>query len=282
MSDLILTRDQLCRADVLLSLGKGRLSELIRHLNGGRYSHSSLCDGERVIECVADGVEHNTIENLFEHRVYADVFRFRSDTGDPFGAPGWEPQSVIDVGMSYYRRGTKYAYHQLVMMGLLITTRRNPLPATYRAMVRTNIDKAVKLLANMMDKGIEPLTCSEFVYRCFYEAEPANRYGLTIPGVVEPSGFYDTARAQEEAREFELQAAETVDDDEAIRLLKGAFARRYALLKPRLSDSPAIGDMGSHDFELMRANPNVVSDFVSPGDLERSPNLVHIGQLILQ
>lgn len=49
--------------------GRGPLSTIIRHIDGGRWSHVGIIDGDHVIEAVwTDGVRYRRLDSLMEDR----------------------------------------------------------------------------------------------------------------------------------------------------------------------------------------------------------------------
>src|SRR5260370_33801194 len=110
---MIIPPQSLQAGDLLLSLGKGNLSEAIRALDGGRYSHAALWTGRGVIESTLPRVvEHDLAASLSQHpREYVDAYRFRA----PF-----DVAEVLRTARSYLER--PYARGDLLLGALVITT----------------------------------------------------------------------------------------------------------------------------------------------------------------
>lgn len=257
--------------DVIMSLGDDFDSWLIRLIDGGQYSHASLFDGKELVEAVSDGVKTDSVASLLEDQKLVDVYRFYSDDGEELGSADWPPGPLVTRSHEYL--GQRFAYYQLGLLFLLVPIRMVMLPLFLEKFLRTKLEQAVDLLNDLADADRKLMVCSELVYRCFYEADPPKKYGLTIPGVLQARGRRSLAApvprslagSAEEAlilKELEsmLPAAEiaelqSVDKDDPdvaeFDRLSRDFMNQYAL------SVSADGSANEDTVRARLANPNV-------------------------
>ena len=237
--------------DMLLYHGGSAVSQLIQWFDGSEYSHSSIYDGEMVLEAIPDGVRRRSLKVSLADTLYVDVWRLRKE-GNFIGSPELPSGPVLEVVGRYAGDGDRFAYEEVVLLALLCTSRRLPLP-----FLRWALDSAASRLVDMADGGKEPMVCSELVYRCFSEA--GKEYSPRITGV--------DIRAKIEILHAPGQKERKMK--EADRVV-AAFLDRYAAAK----------HLDSRDALLMaalEADPN----FVTPKDLRKSPDFEKIGRLVL-
>ncbi len=275
-----MTLGEVKTGDILLSYGDNLLSETIRLLDGGYYSHSAICagidenNGPMAIEATKKGVVKNSLSDDMEVQLYVDVYRFEADTGHTFESPGWPSDPVIDRAAFYEAAEAKYAHSQLLLMGILVLVRKAPLGVLPNATLRSWLDRFINTFKDSSASDIENVTCSELVYRCFYEAEsdPRWKYGLGISGTLNPDGVV--------IRTFARHAIPDVGKmDQQTRGLYQEAQKILDKMKPSLHRNlkgiPESGD----DIVTRAANPYVCADMVTPHDLQKSPNLNLIGRL---
>jgi len=237
--------------DVLLYHSDATISQLIQWFDGSEYSHTSIYDGDMVVEAIEEGVRRRTLAVTMSDTIYADVWRLRKD-GHWIGSPDLPFTPVKDVIDGYVAESDRYAYEEILLLALLCTSRRLPLP-----FLRWALDRAADLLVSMANNGKEPMICSELVYRCFSEA--GQEYQPRITGV--------DVRARIEIQHPPVQEGAVMKASDRI---VAEFFDRYATAKK----------FDSRDELLMRAleaDPN----FVTPKDLKKSPDFVMIGRLDL-
>lgn len=84
----------------------------------------------------------------------------------------------------YINNGDRYAYEQILLLALLCVTRKVEPSAIFSRLVRAVLDKAASYFSNIAAgiTGGEPMICSEFVFRCYDEADPRpeDPYSLQI------------------------------------------------------------------------------------------------------
>jgi hypothetical protein len=248
--------------DVLLSFGHGWLSDAIRYLDGGRYSHAGFFDGVKIVEAAKAGIVYHDIPEDLKLQKYIHVYRYKGDKGDHLGSAEFPVKPLIDVATRYRDSGEKFAYQQLFLMALLAISRKAPIPLFLKKLLRTVLDEAMGALNDVLQDNKQPVTCSELVYRIYDEAGPIQQYALTIEGVIEMDKFKGLAKV---SRAPVSMAAADDEDAAEFERLSQQFAQRYFQAKSLAA--------------AKRPNPLVVADFVSPRDLETSENLEEIGPL---
>ncbi|AOY60072.1 MULTISPECIES: hypothetical protein [Desulfococcus] len=254
--------------DVLLSYGDGWISDVIRLVDGGDYSHAAFFDGNNIVEAGLRGVVVTPLESEVAAQKYVDVYRFKSDSGSPFSLPDWPVEPVIERAHYYFDKGTKYADNQLYLVGVLIVVRKLPYGRVEKAVLRAVLDMIFKLFKRIAEgRETKSVVCSELVYRSFYEAVPEKKYGLSIKGALAPFKGRLDSLVENESGEDDLHDAEI---EETIRRIE----RTYWEIRPELAASK------DEIHTLLKAgNPLVAAEMVSPHDLQISPNLEKIGRV---
>lgn len=268
MSENKIDISSLKAGDILLSYGDGWISDVIRLVDGGKYSHAALFDGEMIVEAGLRGVVKTPVEHEVNAQKYVDVYRFKSDSGNYFSLPDWPSQPVIDRAHYYWDKGTKYADNQLYLVGVLIVIRKLPYWHIDKSVLRTLLALIFKLFKRIISgKETKSVVCSELVYRSFYEAIPEKKYGLSIKGTLNP--------LKESLNSIvENDAGNEYERDAEIDLQIDQLSSMFQEINPELStadDKIAL---------LKSGNPLVAAEMVSPHDLQVSPNLMKIGRIV--
>ena len=264
----------------MLSCGRGELSKAIRLLDGGNYSHAAICTNvderydPKIVESTKKGVVENPLSPDIKGQKYVDVYRFKSDTGENFGVTEWPHEPVIDRANYYRNKKTQYAFHQLYLMSVLIMVRKAPLGQLGRANIRYWLDQMIRFFKDDLDTRKEHVTCSELVYRCYYEAQsiPKGKYGLTIRGTIGPNKSLVKAISQD------INGTDSDLDSETDKLLREAEDLFWQTM-PKFRSNLESLKKPEGDIRLKVWNPNVSANTVTPCDLQMSPNLEFIGRL---
>jgi hypothetical protein len=261
-----------------------------------------------------------------------------SQSYDPIGA----------VAMRYLDQGNRYAFEQLLLLAVILLTRKvefgSPL---LRSIARKAFDKANEYVNQVIDRGREPMICSEFVFRCYDEAvdEGDDPYALEILSQLAKKSRRRFSRFRRRRQVFGAAAEAdlpTVHPDSLFATLdldRRGFAARSTVSSDEVSDAeldvlmreflgepPLMGAarpvmeaaaaaetdieevkdaaagfalslvdaysmkdskgeqvFGTGEYEV--ASPSeklraVVADFVTPGDLFKSPSLLTVGKVI--
>ena len=263
--------------DVVLSRGWGSLSSAICLLDGGAYSHSGICVGfdhdkmPLIVEATKKGVVANRLEADLAAQRYIDLYRFKPDPKKTLPPPSWSLTPVINKANQYLAIGTQYAYSQLLLMGILVMVRRAPVGELGQAKIRYWLARFVKHYTALATS--KEVTCSELIYRCFYEAKttPPGKYGLTIRGTIGPGGHLIKAFSV-----GSIPAHMGLDPETAKVFNEAATVLRK--IKPNFNPSIKQFAEKRSTIGIMAANPNVCADMVTPYDLQKSPNLEKIGE----
>jgi hypothetical protein len=251
--------------DVLLYRGTSFLSDLIRLFDGGDYSHASIYDGQNIMEALGQGITVDPVSQSVVGAKYVDVYRFIGDGGNHLGDDAYPPAPLLGRIQYYEQNRQRYAYEQILLLAILASTRRIPVISWIPGLsiiVRNILDNAADVLARIMAAGQEPVICSELVYRCYSEADAGGKYRLAIRGA-DVMGSRATFAALSELTGGSEAAVDPLLAD------KQAFLARLAQAKgmpAALSPTAAAGFAA-------------VADFVTPHDLQASPNLVRVGTL---
>jgi len=169
---------ELLPGDVLLYHGPSWVSEAIRFFDGTNVNHSAIYLGDgRVGEAREfKGVVRQPLSVSIAGTDWVLVRRLPAAALDP----------VVARARLYINNGDRYAYEQILLLALLCLTRKVELSAIFSRLVRAVLDKAASYFSNIAAgvTGGEPMICSEFVFRCYDEADPRpdDPYSLKISG----------------------------------------------------------------------------------------------------
>lgn len=236
--------------DVILCRGKDMISDIISKMDGSPYSHATQYIGDyKICEADFDGILDVSLNKIKNEEKYGDVYRFNK-SGHKFNNSDWKVEPVLEVGEKYVTDGTTYAFSHLILLSLIVLTRRIPLPKIEAKIIRGLVDEATQLIFNLIDNGKTPMVCSELVYRCFSEALPQDKYILDI---IYPN--FD---------ETNLTLSDTPIDAELEESLN-KFNKVFEECKKK-------------NIKLM-GNCKIEASCISPRDLANSPDLELIGRL---
>ncbi len=268
--------------DILMCRGSARLgstiSEWICALDGGRYSHAALWDGEAVLEASGSGgkVRAADLGELIAEHEYTHVHRFR--TGATGGEPPLDLAPVIEVARA--RIGAGYPYAELCLLGVLIGLGRTTGLPCLQELLRTRgatLAQALRELKQHVRSEL-PMTCSQLIGMAFWEADPspARRYALEVP--------YRAFPVWRSAHALELSSSDREQLRALRELARDVLIPEPARTRPGWSRELARGARTVRSLgietELVRAGdgklPNIC---VTPRDLECSPSLTCVGEL---
>lgn len=166
--------------DVLLYNGRAWISLLIQRLDGTEASHVGIYLGDGMVgEALMvgnAGINSNPIAKSIQGTNWVQVKRHLKPL---------DISPVLEIAEAYIQEGNRYAYAEIILLATLLITKKLELEGTllgriaYRALRKAN-----ELINSIFDEGKEPMICSEFVYRCYDEADPAenDRYSIEIVG----------------------------------------------------------------------------------------------------
>ena len=251
MSIKTLRMSELKAGDILLYHGQSGLSDLIRLFDGTDYSHAAIFDGIHVVEAVGEGVVRRPLAASMDGAKHVDVFRFYKGT-KKLGSTGLPSAPVLREIGQFAANPERYAYEQLLLLAVLATTRKVKVPLI-GPVVRTLLDSAASLLMRLTAAGKQPVICSELVYRCY--AQAGADYKIAIKGADKGVKVSSKAGAKKSTEESEIQETLT-----------------------RLSDAMKAANMLRAP-EEGKMSAKAVADFVTPGDLSKSPSLKLQGRL---
>ena len=287
----LLPKSALFPGDVLLSCGAGALSEMIRRLDGGLYSHAAVWDGECAVDATASGVKRNTLEHDEDEQVFIDAYRWHAalPNADPdLGGAGYPSKPVLDQAAKIVQQGPAFAYDELLLAALVIWLSNRPADKWLRMAARLLFSRFQVWFHERVTKpGKQSMVCSEVVARSFDQAVTPPDYSIKV--IVD--GSRDPAAI---AAAIKAQGGISAD---FIRPLPPAPASSYDALKRRYGEILVSGMTGPEREHLLRfAAANLTTDStsvllmpagkkdlppncVTPHDLQRSPNLRYLGRL---
>ncbi|MDR2112017.1 MAG: hypothetical protein LBQ62_02775 [Candidatus Accumulibacter sp.] len=261
--------DALQAGDVLLSHGGGTISNVIRLIDGGHYSHASLYDGEEIIEAGPCCVVRTPLETGIQEQEYVDAYRFRSVRGEALSSPGWPADPVIERAHHYLEKRARYANNPLYLLGALIFYKQSfdlfkrSFTRMEKSILQAMLEQVLDLFQRISNGSqVKPVvSCSELVYRSFHEAR-GRRYSLIWDA-------RDILRTG--PRTIEVPRAPVSQDGQALGAEYQHMLERLETLFQRINPSaPLITDSGIAE---------IAPEIVGPRILERSPSLRLIGRL---
>lgn len=157
--------------DVLLYSSQSLIGKLIRFLDGTDVTHAGIYLGnDEVGEALMvgnAGINKNPISTSFAGTDWVEVRRLiQSDL---------DLKSVLNVADEYIADGNRYAYVEILLLAVILMTRKVNLEDSGLGSIAWYTFRNVNDWINdVFEQGREPMICSEFVFRCYDEAEPGD------------------------------------------------------------------------------------------------------------
>lgn len=312
-------------ADVLLYRGTSIFAKLIIFWDRSHYSHAGLALGRQANGQPAVGealVKEGVIARGLDVSIAdsTEVQARRLAAGLP------DPSRVLAVAETYLAQHNRYAIENIFMLVILCLVRKIHVNPVLDALLRKLFDGMARLLVDPLHGGKQPMICSEFVFRCYQEAQVGllDRSGV-VQGV-EAGSLLDELLAQgplpafatlglspDEAQDAMRQPEPGPVDEAQVALLIQKYldeAQGMSLQGVRLMEQPLTASVElRHSVERLAAQVSrltapdrhaellslfldtrdssglleslrgYVADFVTPGDLERCPDLVDAGNI---
>lgn len=324
--------------DILLFRGESIIAKMICWIDGSDVSHAGLYLGNnQVAEALIVG---NLGLNVNELSLDGSEWVTARRLNEP---QAFEP--ISGIANSYLEKGNRYAFEPLFLLAVILLTRKiNLESAVLRRIALGVFDRANEFVNQMHDRGREPMICSEFVFRTYDEALPAEKDPYTLEIVsqggqiprkrfsplrlrerifgaaheddlptvhpqsllattdIDKRGFGTSAYEIDHVSDAELDflmreyleeppllgmtesfargaAREASEED-----VRDAAARLAASLSGAYSmnDSAGMPVFGAGNYAAARVSEKlkaVAADFVTPGDLLKSPSLVTVGKI---
>ena len=322
--------------DVLLFHGRGFVSWAIRKFDGTEVNHAAIALGNgKLGEAAGRGLQVSDLDAAVNNNDFCLAKRLERDT----------LEEVVAAANDYLAKKRPYAYQQIVLLAILATTRKIPLPPIGKRLVRSALDHAAAALNAFVDQdGNRSMICSEFVYRCFEEVgmgdprpyhigillgdlafggagdslvdwamkRPDAAYPEVVPVPVSFGLASKDPATSDQTAEHQLApliaayAEETGLADRDLPTSAGPVAFEAGQTEGDVRDEELLGSLASFGVALGRASPSsaesfglgeviggaaakgaiegirrisVEPNFVTPGDLLRSPDLVEVRRL---
>ncbi len=176
-------------ADIILYRSKSLLGKVIRLFDGRPVNHAGLYLGNTEIgEALGNGIRERPFDKSVRGNEWVIARRLKTPP-----ASMWP---VVSRAGYYLQRKERYAYEELLLLAVLSLTRKLKVNRFLRPLLRHLLDSASEVLLKLVPTKKEPMICSEFVFRCYEEAQPGSSdpYTLWIGGS-QPVGAPVTATA---------------------------------------------------------------------------------------
>jgi hypothetical protein len=279
--------------DVLLSCGFDAISRLISKMDGGAYSHTAVWDGENVVEAITQGVGKFPLHEETDAQWYVDVYRWHTDTQPPhmMGEPEYPPDPVTKRAGEIAATKAKYAYDKLLMGAFLIWVSKQPDDVWLRKLIRLYGDDIERWINDhILNQDSRGITCTEVVCNSFWEAAPPPRlphdYKISIR-IDGSRNFRGLSYLRAKLADNSASAPQSASEYDAIAMKFGLlYLRAMRFEDAQFSNLENLQSRHADVAGTARGlGPTaVVGDgvppfFVSPRELQQSPNLVCIGRL---
>jgi hypothetical protein len=267
--------------DVIMSKGNisnssttALLEKILIAVDQGDYTHASLWTGSHVIEALEQGVSEDPLSLTMDNQVLVDIYRFEKD-GHHLGDAGWPVTPIIEAVYSFI--GRPYGYADLMLAGtILLAAETIPKSDTGEILLRLLGDHFAQNLLEWLDSGA--MVCTQVVVQAYWQAPGGvakNQFALEIPIDGKRRLPQDLISIDgKDAAPVELGT--TVQD--ALHELRAEFVRKYADNHPEFRDAQ-VPKPGSKGLVVPGGSPLLPAGFVSPYDMQRSPNLKLVGTL---
>lgn len=197
---------------------------------------------------------------------------------------------VIETGRRYYLKKEQYAISHMVFLFVLLPARKLTEKSKFGRLVRTVTDMFFEGVLRIMHPCKEPMICSEFVFRCYNEAVPqiGDPYAISVFDVAPGSGESDAGlfggikkRTRAISGNVKAYLAETGETSHVcVKWRKGRKAKHIHHMHSHEATGRTLQGERHHVTEEELKDVLLgVSDFVTPGDLERCDDLVTVGIL---
>ena len=270
--------------DVILSRAKfnipgGWESALIVLLDGGRYSHAALFNGEAFIEMITPGIVASAPRVKTHVHRFSDVYRFHDTQGWELDGRKDLPSKPVTVQAgSYLNTVNAYGYNEalmvavvLILRGALIPRWAQPLVEVVAGIVLTRLKRLIDLL---MQKSALTMTCSELVSECFWQSSDASGdpYGLRIRVGDRHKGTVHSVLPGLQSRLNQLT--------EELSRLQSAYPGQLEIARSNLHESNDHASLTSGIEELIAGSSCLPSNCVTPCDLQVSHSLRFMGRYL--
>jgi hypothetical protein len=283
-----ITQQSLLPGDVLLSCGSEWISDAIRLLSGGSYSHAGLWDGRYSIDATKHGVKRNPLADVVSEQRYVDAFRWHPVPLDGhLGDTAYPYAPVLNEAAAIVALGPKFAYDELLMAGLVIAISGMPSSLALRVAARIILSQLQRLVHILIPPGKRGMMCTEVVCTSFWKALPKGHYAINIllgasraADLLKKIAGPSLGPAGWATRSLDDTSAATYRDVQAecARLVLEAGGPALQRSLDAASRAPVPSFAGG-PVPLPAGGPLVPLGCVTPLDLEGSPNLEIIGRL---
>lgn len=157
--------------DILLYSGQSTIGKLIKRLDGTDVTHVGIYLGNgQVGEALMmgnRGINSNPVVSSIQNTDWVEVRRLKNT--------GLDLKDVLDIADKYIAEGNRYAYVEIVLLAMILMTRKVKIDDWLISKIAWSTFRYVNDWINeVFDAGKEPMICSEFVFRCYDEVDPAD------------------------------------------------------------------------------------------------------------
>ena len=221
--------------DVLLYRGRSWMSRAIRLFDGTSVSHAGLyLETGTVAEATGDGVIRRPLATSVSTAEHVLVRRMEP-----------APRSMKPVqarARVIVAEGHRYAYEQIILLAFLCLSRRLVPTGSLGRFVRTVLDTAAARVAGWFAGNVEPMICSEFVFRAYDEADPDPRdvFTLEIVPLTRNERFASTPRSRAPGQPAVAGRGRGIHRGSILAHVPSAPARRPPARRPSSASGPRL------------------------------------------
>lgn len=167
----------LVAGDVLLYQGRGVVAKGIMFLTNSDVNHAGLYLGNDMVgEAIGSGLVKRSRRDSFDAHNWVIARR-------PPQLQNLQP--VLNRADYYLQQHLKYAYHEIVLLALLLIVKRSRPSGVLGRLIQAAAAAAAGLINSLIESNQQEMICSEFVYRDYNEASNASPdpYRIDVPGI---------------------------------------------------------------------------------------------------
>ena len=253
--------DDLQPGDIMLSTGpttgsnSSWLDYLIRTIDDSDYSHATEYIGKvgekhMVVEATTDGILYDCTKLDFDAQPLIDAYRFVSHDKHQFGEANWPSEPVTKMARTFV--GGKYAYSELIMLGLVIMAADLPDDDAISEIIRLGAGFLVNEISKWINQNADktPMTCVQVVTTAHWQAEasPANKYAIDVQLRRKPKSD-PTSKSHTEFRKLQSEIKQVFDNAPQLKPLVQDPALESGLIIPAGSAALPAGTCTLHDLQ---------------------------------
>ena len=278
------------KGDIILYHGNHPLSRLIRYFDESTYNHCSIYDEDGfVYEAEFNGVVRRPLTESIEISEAILVTHWRLEDAPNDMTP------IINTIKTY--TNTHYSVSQLLLLATVLLKRKLTNNKSLFSFTHQYLLYAIDELETLIDKNNNGFMCSELVYRAFNTQENSNfhikfTHQKSLRNA--PKALFKFLKKPKKVHQIKTTKAKApiIEAFENYKTkketLKGLTSRVSNDINAALLSKNPIDNYNKNKELFTKSNAKIddflnqinLSNFITPGDIERSINLKKQGELL--